>query len=41
MEADVRWRARERADGMAARARRRMDCILVVKGEGVSYYVKM
>lgn len=38
---DVRWRARERTDGRADRARMRMDCIVVVKSQGVSYYVKM
>lgn len=38
---DVRWRARERTDGRADRARMRMDCIVVVKSKGVSYYVKM
>lgn len=38
---DVRWRARDRTDGRADRARMRMDCIVVVKSEGGSYYVKM
>lgn len=36
---DVQWTARERADGRAARARMRKDCMVMVKMEGVSYLV--